>query len=87
MLVGYVSLTGNVMDFLISRRVETVFLTATGRFRARLGIDEHRHVQLRQAQYIKLSEPAYAVGGCGPIGSSQTGKHGESADRPCARLR
>ena len=61
MLVGYVSLTGNVMDFLISRRVETVFLTTTGRFRARLGIDEHRHVQLRQAQYIKLSKPAYAA--------------------------
>ena len=40
---------------------KTVFLTATGRFRARLGIDEHRHVQLRQAQYFKLSESTYAA--------------------------
>jgi CRISPR-associated protein Cas1 len=54
MLVGYVSLTGGVLDFLISRQVETVFLTATGRFRARLGIDAHRHVELRRAQYLKL---------------------------------
>lgn len=54
MLVGYVSLTGAVLDFLISHRVETVFLTATGRFRARLGGDIHRHVALRRAQYQKL---------------------------------
>ncbi len=60
MLVGYVSLTGNVMDFLISRRVETVFLTKTGRFRARLGIDEHRHVELRQAQYRAFENAASA---------------------------
>lgn len=55
MLVGYVSLTGGVLDFLINRRVETVFITATGRFRARLGGDVHRHVQLRRAQYLTLS--------------------------------
>lgn len=61
MLVGYVSLTGSVMDFLISRRVETVFLTATGRFRARLGIDEHRHVALRRAQYHQLSDAVYGA--------------------------
>ena len=42
MLVGYVSLTGGVLDFLIRRRIETVFVTPTGRFRARLGLDEHR---------------------------------------------
>ena len=67
MLVGYVSLTGNVMDFLINRRVETVFLTATGRFRARLGIDEHRHVQLRKAQYLKLGDPTHAASVAGII--------------------
>jgi len=60
-LVGYVSLTGGVMDFLINKKVETVFLTPTGRFRARLGIDEHKHVALRRAQYIRLSEKEYAA--------------------------
>ena len=60
-LVGNVNLTGAVLDFLIQRRVETVFMTATGRFRARLGIDEHRHVALRKAQYLKLSDPRFAV--------------------------
>ncbi len=60
-LVGNVNLTGAVLDFLIQQRVETVFMTATGRFRARLGIDEHRHVALRKAQYLKLSDPQFAA--------------------------
>lgn len=60
-LIGYVSLTGGVLDFLINRRVETVFMTPTGRFRARLGIDEHRHVTLRIAQYRKLTEDAFVA--------------------------
>ncbi len=61
MLVGYVSLSGRVLDFLISRRVETVFVTPTGRFRARIALDEHRHVSLRMAQYINLSEENFAL--------------------------
>jgi CRISPR-associated protein Cas1 len=60
-LVGYVSMTGGVLDFLIRKRVETVFLTATGRFRARLAIDEHRHVALRRAQYLKLGDKGFAA--------------------------
>ncbi|MDP2645310.1 MAG: CRISPR-associated endonuclease Cas1 [Desulfobacterales bacterium] len=62
MLVGYVSLTGAVMDFLIKNRVETVFVTPTGKFRARLVLDEHRHVAIRKAQYFRLSDPAFALG-------------------------
>ena len=60
-LVGYINLTGAVLDFLIHRRVETVFITPTGRFRARLGIDEHRHVELRKSQYRQLSDPVFAI--------------------------
>ena len=60
-LVGRMNLTGAVLDFLIRRRVETVFMTPTGRFRARLGIDEHKHVSLRKAQYLQLSAPDFAV--------------------------
>jgi CRISPR-associated protein Cas1 len=54
MLIGYVSLSGPVLDYLIQNRVETVFVTPTGRFRARLGLDEHKHVTQRKAQYIIL---------------------------------
>ncbi len=61
MIVGYVSLTGAVLDFLIRNRVETVFVTPTGRFRARLGLEEHRHVALRKAQYQRLGESDFAV--------------------------
>jgi CRISPR-associated protein Cas1 len=58
-LVGYVSLSGPVLDFLINRRVETVFVTPTGRFRARLALDEHKHVQLRSDQYLRLNDKAF----------------------------
>ena len=61
MLIGYVSLTGGVLDFLIQNRVETVFMTPTGRFRARLALDEHRHVERRKAQYLHLSKPHFAL--------------------------
>lgn len=61
MLVGYVALSGGVLDYLIQNRIETVFITPTGRFRARIAIDEHRHVALRKAQYIHLSEPVAAL--------------------------
>ncbi|MGB5987379.1 MAG: CRISPR-associated endonuclease Cas1 [Desulfobacterales bacterium] len=60
-LVGYVSLTGSVLDFLIRNQVETVFMTPTGRFRARLALNEHRHVQRRTAQYLKLNDPDFAL--------------------------
>jgi len=59
MLVGYVSLSGPVLDFLINRQVETVFVTPTGRYRARLMLDPHRHVALRKAQYGRLDDRAF----------------------------
>ena len=66
-LVGYISLSGGVLDFLIQQRVETVFITPTGRFRARLVLDEHRHVKLRTAQYHKLSDEKIALKTAGSI--------------------
>lgn len=60
-LVGNINLTGAVLDFLIQQRVETVFMTRTGRFRARLGIDEHRHVALRKAQYFQLADADFST--------------------------
>jgi len=61
LLCGYVSLTGSVMNFLIKNRVETVFVTPTGRYRARLMIDDHKHVALRKAQYLLLSKDKFCV--------------------------
>lgn len=60
-LVGYVSLSGAVLDFLIHHRIETVFMTPTGRFRARLMLDEHPHVARRQAQYARLGEKTFVL--------------------------
>lgn len=72
-LIGYVSLSGGVLDFLIANRVETVFITPTGRFRARLALDEHAHVALRKAQYLKLSEPDFALKTARLIVNGKTG--------------
>jgi CRISP-associated protein Cas1 len=60
-LIGYVSLSSGVLDFLIKNRIETVFITPTGRFRARLVLNEHRHVALRKAQYLRLADNAFAL--------------------------
>jgi CRISPR-associated protein Cas1 len=59
-LVGNISMTGNVLDYLIQRRVETVFMTPTGRYRARLAVNEHRHVARRMHQYLRLHDPNIA---------------------------
>lgn len=61
MLIGRVSMSGPVLDYLIQHRVETVFMTPTGRFRARLVPDEHKHVALRRAQYLQLSNSEFAL--------------------------
>jgi CRISPR-associated protein Cas1 len=55
-LMGYTSLSGAVLDSLIQNRIETVLVTPRGRFRARLLVDEHKHVQRRQAQYLRLGD-------------------------------
>ncbi|SFM73855.1 CRISPR-associated endonuclease Cas1 [Thermodesulforhabdus norvegica] len=56
-LVGRSSFSGAVLDVLIRERIETVLLTPEGRFRARLVVDEHAHVERRRAQYLVLSDP------------------------------
>lgn len=57
-LIGYTSLSGAVLRALVRNRVETVLLTPTGRFEGRLCLAEHKQVLRRQAQYLRLSDPA-----------------------------
>lgn len=58
-LVGFISLSGAVINALVQHRVETVLLDRHFSFRARLHVDEHKHVQRRQNQYLKLSQPEF----------------------------
>ena len=60
-IAGWSSLTGAVLDFLIRNQVDTVFLTPTGRFRARLLLDDTGHVELRQRQYVRLAEHGFRL--------------------------
>ena len=60
-LAGRTSLSGPVLDFLINNRIDTVFLTPGGRFRARLLLDEPGHVALRQSQYLRLADPSFRL--------------------------
>ncbi|WP_045213940.1 CRISPR-associated endonuclease Cas1 [Desulfonatronovibrio magnus] len=60
-LMGYTSLTGGVMDFLIRNRVETVFLSPRGAFRGRLNIDDHKDVERRRKQYLNLSDTDFLL--------------------------
>ncbi len=58
-IAGWNSLTGAVLDFLIKNRVDTVFMTPSGRFRARLLLDDTGHVELRQKQYVRLADTGF----------------------------
>ena len=60
-LAGQTSLSGPVLDFLIKNSIDTVFLTKTGRFRARLLLDESGHVALRQQQYLRLADKHFQL--------------------------
>lgn len=56
-IVGRSSLSGAVLDELIRRRIETVLITPEGRFRARIMVSEHKHVERRMRQYLILNDP------------------------------
>ncbi len=60
-LVGRASFSSEVLNELVRRRVETVLLSPEGRFRARLVVDEHGHVERRRNQYLKLSVSEVAL--------------------------
>ena len=60
-LIGRCSMTGAVLDFLIERSIDTVFMTLGGRFRARLLLDGAGHVRLRQLQYKRLGDKAFCL--------------------------
>lgn len=60
-LAGYTSLSGAVLNALINKRVETVFLDRNYQFKARLNLDEHKHVLRRQKQYLRISEQGFAT--------------------------
>ncbi len=60
-LAGRTSLSGPVLDFLIKNKIDTVFLTPGGRFRARLLLDESGHVALRQQQYLQLADNGFKL--------------------------
>ncbi len=60
-LVGGVSLSAPVMDLLARNRIETIILGRNWDLKARLMVDEHKHVARRMAQYYKMGNPEFAV--------------------------
>jgi CRISPR-associated protein Cas1 len=60
-LMGNITLTPAVLDFLIAERVDTVFLSFHGRFRGRLLHEHSKNVNLRLAQYRRLEQPDFAL--------------------------
>ncbi len=60
-LMGNIMVTPAVLDFLISERVDTVFLSYHGRYRGRLLHEHSKNVRLRAAQYQRLQNPEVAL--------------------------
>ena len=59
-IMGRSSFAGPVMEFLLQKGIDTVFLSPSGRFRGRLLLDEAGHVRRRQAQYLRLADEKFA---------------------------
>ncbi len=75
-LVGRCSMTGSVLDFLIRNKIETVFMTHSGRFRARLLLDGTGHVNIRMVQYRRLSDERFKVRTAASIVASKLKRQG-----------
>lgn len=61
-LMGNIVVTPGVLDFLIERRIDTVFMTLHGRFRGRLLHAFSKNVELRLRQYERLKTTEDALG-------------------------
>ncbi len=62
LLFGRVELSSGAVARLARRRLDVVFLSANGNFRARLVSHTSRNVALRLAQFEKASDPAFCLG-------------------------
>jgi CRISPR-associated protein Cas1 len=60
-LMGNITVTPAVLDFLIENRVDTVFMSVHGRYRGRLMHEHSKNVTLRRAQYQQLGDPTVAL--------------------------
>ncbi len=74
-IAGWSSLTGAVLDFLIRNQVDTVFMTPTGRFRARLLLDDTGHVELRQKQYVRLADNDFKAAAARAVAAGKLENH------------
>ncbi len=61
LVFGAVSLTPAAIAALLQRGIDTVFLTAHGRYRGRLVGKPGRNIELRVAQFERVRDPAVAV--------------------------
>jgi len=61
LVFGAVSLTPSAIAALLARGIDTVFLTARGRYRGRLMGKPGRNVELRLAQFDRLRTPSMAL--------------------------
>lgn len=62
LLFGNVQLTPAATAVLLARGIDTIFLTARGRYRGRLVGRPGRNVELRVAQFERLRDPVAALG-------------------------
>lgn len=60
-IAGNVEITGSAMRILMHNRVDTVFLSANGKFNGKLQFEESRNVFLRKRQFDSLNEPEFCL--------------------------
>lgn len=60
-VMGNVTLTPAAIDLLVSRGIDTVLLSRSGKYRARIGAGSSGNIKLRMAQYAAFSAPVSSL--------------------------
>lgn len=61
LLFGNIHLTAQARSLLLAKRIDTVFLSASGSYRGRLVVAEEENVFLRKRQYALLDDPVFLL--------------------------
>ena len=60
-LVGNITLTSGAISLLCREKLETIFMTTSGRYKGRLEVEESKNVFLTQRQFSTLQDPEFCL--------------------------
>ena len=60
-VAGNIEITGSALRLIMHKQIDTVFLSANGKFNGKLEFEENKNVFLRRHQYNSLDDPSFSL--------------------------